>query len=118
MKIEPGTKKEWRRREEDNRINGRKRPLPTIVEMRESKFRKEDRCNNIMRDGLDFGTSKRPLGRHRMGGDEDCMTGTGEGSLRKDGSSETSFLEPKQGTYDREKNESEESTYLPLSQVI
>ena len=51
-KIEPVTKKEWRRRDEENRMNGRKRPLPPIIATREFKVRKEDWSNDKMRGGL------------------------------------------------------------------
>ena len=53
-----------------------------------------------------------------MGGDVDVRTGTGKESLGMDPSSEISPLETKQGTYDRDKDESGESNYLPHSRVL
>ena len=116
-----GIRKEWRRRDEDNRMNGRKRPLPPIIATGEFKSRKEDRSNDIMRDGLNFEkfvTPKSPLGRYRMGGDEDVRTGTRKGSLWSELSYETLPSEPKQRTDDRDKDGSGESNYLPHSRVL
>ena len=121
VKIEPGTEKEWRRRDGNNRTNGRKRPLPPIIATREFKVRKEDWSNDIMSGGCNFEksvTSKPPLGGNWMGGDEDVRTGTVNRSLRKDLSSEISPLEPEKGTHDRDKDESGESNYLLHSRVL
>ena len=63
-------------------------------------------------------TPKPPLGGNWMGGDKDVRTGTVNGLLGKDLSSEISPLEPEKGTYDRDKDESGESNYLPHSRVI
>ena len=74
-----------------------------------------------MSDGLSFKksvASKPPLGWHRIGGDVDVRTGSGKESPGMDLSSEISPKEPKKDTYDREKDESGESNYLPHSRVI